>query len=76
MIIKKEYKSKNAISYTLTDNIEKIDSGVLENGTSFINVYKRDRKKDDDFETILIESVNIYVCNDEGKTLSIFRSNR
>lgn len=76
MIIKKEYKTKNIINYTLIDNIDRIDTGIYDNGVSFINVYKRDRKKDDEFTTIDIVGVNIYVENDQGETLQIFRSKK
>lgn len=72
MLIKKEYRTNNAIKYTLIDGIEKIDTGVLEDeNISFINVYKKDRKKEDDFETIEVRNMIVYVCNDEGKTLQI-----
>jgi len=73
MILKKEYKSNNAIRWTLIDDIDKIDSGKLDDGRDFINVYKRGRKREDDFETIIIESVNVFIMNEEGKTLQIFR---
>jgi len=73
MIIKKEYKLGNIISSTLIDDIEKIDTGVYDNGISFINAYKRNRKKEDDFETIVVDNINVYIENDHGETLQILR---
>ena len=72
MLIKKEYKTKNAVNYTLIDNVEKIDFGTID-GVDFVNVYKTNRKKDDDFETITIKGITLYIMNQDGKTLSIFR---
>ena len=74
MILKVEYKTNNIVKYTLKDSIDKVDVGTLEDGTTFINVYKVNRKRDDDFETIDIDGVNAYLLNDSGKTLQIFRS--
>ena len=74
MIVKKEYKDRNVIKYTTIDDIDRIDEGVLENGNTFINIYKISRKKDDDFETIEVDKLNIYIMSDDGKTLSIHRS--
>ena len=74
MILKVEYKTDNIVKYTLKDSIDKVDVGTLDDGTTFINIYKLNRKKDDDFETINIKGVNAYLLNDEGKTLQIFRS--
>lgn len=74
MILKVEYKTNNILKYTLKDSIDKIDVGTLEDGTTFINVYKEGRKKEDDFETIDIKGLNAYLMNAEGKTLQIFRS--
>ncbi len=71
MIVKKEYKNR-ALKYTLIDDVEKVDVSE-DNGITFLNVYKNNRKKDDDFETINIEGINVYVCNDNGKTLAIYR---
>lgn len=76
MIVKKEYKSGNLISSTLIDDVEKIDTGTYDNGISFINVYKRGRKKEDDFETIDVNGINVYIENDKGETLQILRSKK
>ena len=40
----------------------------------FINIYKNNRQKDDDFETIEISNLNVYVMTDTGKTIQIYRS--
>lgn len=72
MIIKKEYKGNHAIKYTLIDNIEKIDVNNDQELT-YINVYKNNRKNQDDFETINVIAMNVYICNDTGKTLAIYR---
>lgn len=74
MIIKKEFKTDNVIRSTVIDNIDKVDEGILEDGVKFINIYKKDRKKEDEFETIIIQGLNVYCMSDEGKTLSIYRS--
>ena len=74
MILKIEYKTDNIVKYTLKDSIDKVDVGTLDDGTTFINVYKENRKKEDDFETVTIKGVNVYLLNDSGKTLQIFRS--
>ena len=74
MIVKKEYKDRNVIKYTTIDDIDRIDEGVLENGNTFINKYKRSRKKDDDLETNEIDKLNIYIMKKKKKTLSIHRS--
>lgn len=73
MIVKVEYSSDNVIKYTMKDSIEKIDSGTLDDGTQFINLYKVGRKKDDDFETITIKGLSVFIMNNEGRTLQIFR---
>lgn len=72
MLIKKEYKTRNAVNYTLIDNVDKIDFGTID-GVDFVNVYKNGRKKDDDFETINIQGLTLYLMNSDGKTLNIFR---
>ena len=74
MILKIEYKTDNVVKYTLKDSIDKVDVGTLDDGTTFINTYKLNRKKEDDFETVTIKGVNVYLLNDSGKTLQIFRS--
>lgn len=74
MILKVEYKTDNVVKYTLKDSIDKVDVGTLDDGTTFINTYKLNRKKEDDFETVTIKGVNVYLLNDSGKTLQIFRS--
>ena len=71
MIIKKEYKGNHAIKYTLIDNIEKIDVNNDQDLT-YINVYKNNRKNLDDFETINVIAMNVYIFNDTGKTLEIY----
>ena len=73
MIIKKEYKTQNSIKSTMIDNIDRIDDGVFENGTQFINIFKKGRQKDDDFETIEIVNMSLYVMTDSGKTIQIYR---
>lgn len=71
MLVKKEYKNQ-ALKYTLIDDVDRVDVSE-DNGKTFLNVYKRTRKKEDDFETINVSNINVYVCNDTGKTLSIYR---
>lgn len=71
MIIKKEYKNR-VLKYTLIDGVDKVDVSE-DNGITFLNVYKLGRKKDDDFDTINVDGINVYVCNDTGKTLAIYR---
>jgi hypothetical protein len=73
MILKKEYKNDNIIKNTLIDYVDKIDEGFLDDGTQFINIYRQNRKREDDFENLLIKDINVYLCNDQGKTLQIFR---
>ena len=74
MILKIEYKTDNIVKYTLKDSIDKVDVGTLDDGTTFINVYKENRKKEDDFETITLKGINAYLMNSDGKTLQIFRN--
>ena len=74
MILKIEYKTDNIVKYTLKDSIDKVDVGTLDDGTTFINVYKENRKKEDDFETINLKGINAYLMNEAGKTLQIFRN--
>ena len=52
MIIQKEYSAGNIINNTYIDGVDKVDVGVYDNGTSFCNIYRHGRKRDDDFETI------------------------
>ena len=73
MIHKVEYRTNNVVKYSLKDSIDKVDVGALEDGTTFINVYKVNRKKDDDFETINIDGIKAYLMNDSGKTLVIYK---
>ena len=73
MIIQKEYKADNIITTTYIDGIDKVDTGVYDNGVSFCNIYRKNRKKEDDFETIEARGMNIYILNDEGKTLRALR---
>ena len=74
MILKIEYKTDNIVKYTLKDSIDKVDVGTLDDGTTFINVYKENRKKEDDFETINLKGINAYLMNDSGCTLNIYRN--
>ena len=74
MILKIEYKTDNIVKYTLKDSIDKVDVGTLDDGTTFINVYKENRKKEDDFETINLKGINAYLMNDSGRTLNIYRN--
>lgn len=76
MIIQKEYRADNVISNTYIDDIDKVDVGVYDNGISFCNIYRKNRKRDDDFETVLAEGQNIYILNNEGKTLRALRQKR
>lgn len=76
MILQKEYKAGNIINSTYIDGIDKVDVGVYDNGISFCNVYKKNRKKEDDFETVAADGITIYLLNDEGKTLRALRQTR
>ena len=73
MIIKKEYKTQNSIKSTMIDNIDRIDDCVFDDGTQFINIFKKGRQKEDDFETIEIVNMSLYVMTDSGKTIQIYR---
>lgn len=73
MILQKEYRADNIIKNTYIDDIDKVDVGVYDNGISFCNVYKKNRKREDDFETIAADGFNIYILNDTGKTLRALR---
>lgn len=73
MIIQKDYLADNIITTTYIDGVDKVDVGVYDNGISFCNFYKKNRKKEDDFETIEIKGLNLYLLNDEGKTLRALR---
>ena len=73
MILKKEYRSGNVINYTLIDNIEKIDYGVFDDGKKFINVYYSKRNKQDEFDTIQLDGIVVYLMNNNGKTLNIYK---
>lgn len=73
MIIQKDYKADNVIKTTYIDGVDKIDVGVYDNGISFCNIYIKGRKKEDDFETINVDGFNLYVLNNEGKTLRALR---
>lgn len=72
MILKKEYKTKNIISSTVIDNIERYDEGTLEDGTKFINIYRKG-SQNDAFETIEIKNMSIFIMSNEGKTIQIYR---
>ena len=73
MIIKKEYKTLNSIKSTMIDNIDRIDDGVFDDGVQFINIFKKGRQREDDFETIKIINMSLYVMTDSGKTIQIYR---
>lgn len=73
MIIQKDFLADNIIKTTYIDGIDKVDTGVYDNGVSFCNIYRKNRKKEDDFETIEANGINIYILNDEGKTLRALR---
>ena len=74
MIIQKDYSAGNIIKSTYIDNVEKIDVGTYDNGISFCNIYMKGRKREDDFETLSADSYNIYVLNNEGKTIRALRA--
>ena len=74
MIIQKDYLADNIIKTTYIDGVDKVDTGVYDNGISFCNIYRKGRKKEDDFETITADGINIYILNSEGKTLRALRS--
>ena len=76
MIIQKENKAGSIVNTTYIDGIDKVDVGVFDDGTSFCNIYKSRRKKDDDFETIKVEGFDIYILNDSGKTIRALRSRK
>lgn len=76
MIVKKayEYTLDSQISYSLIDNVEKTDVGYDEkHNRNFVNVYIKNRKDQNEFSTIYVEDITVYICNDQGKTLSIIR---
>lgn len=73
MIIKKEYRKSNVVQYTMIDNIDKVDYGVLDNGKKFLNIYTKGCKQDE-FETLVIENgIIVYLMNNTGKTLTIYK---
>ena len=72
MILKKEYHKNNTVQYTMIDNIDKVDVGVLDNGKNFINVYFKGSKQDE-FETIVLDGITVYLMNNTGKTLAIYK---
>lgn len=72
MIIKKEYRKNNTIQYTMLDNIDKVDVGVLDNGKNFINIYFKGNKPDE-FETLVLDGITVYLMNNTGKTLAIYK---
>ena len=76
MIVQKDYTAGNVINTTYIDGIDKVDIGIYDNGTSFCNIYRSNRKRDDDFETIEVNGFNLYVLNDQGKTLRALRQKR
>ena len=72
MIIKKEYRKNNTIQYTMIDNIDKVDVGTLDNGKNFINIYFKGNKQDE-FETLVLDGITVYLMNNTGKTLAIYK---
>ena len=72
MIIKKEYRKNNTIQYTMLDNIDKVDVGILDNGKNFINIYFKGNKPDE-FETLVLDGITVYLMNNTGKTLAIYK---
>lgn len=76
MIIQKSYRAGNVINTTYIDDVDKVDTGVYDNGVSFCNLYRRGRKRDDDFETLEADNYDIYILNSEGKTLRALRSKK
>lgn len=76
MIVQKEYLADNIITNTYIDGIDKVDVGTYDNGISFCNIYKTNRKKQDEFETINVDGFNVYILNDTGKTLRALRYRR
>ncbi len=76
MIVQKEYRAGNIVNNTYIDDVDKVDVGAFDDGTSFCNIYKKHRKKDDDFETITVDGFNVYILNNDGKTLRALRSKR
>ena len=72
MIIKKEYRKNNTIQYTMLDNIDKVDVGVLDSGKNFINIYFKGNKPDE-FETLVLDGITVYLMNNTGKTLAIYK---
>ena len=72
MIIKKEYRKNNTIQYTMLDNIDKVDVGVLDSGKNFINIYFKGSKPDE-FETLVLDGITVYLMNNTGKTLAIYK---
>ena len=72
MIIKKEYRKNNTIQYTMIDNIDKVDVGTLDSGKNFINIYFKGNKQDE-FETLVLDGITVYLMNNTGKTLAIYK---
>lgn len=72
MIIKKEYRKNNTIQYTMLDNIDKVDVGALDSGKNFINIYFKGNKPDE-FETLVLDGITVYLMNNTGKTLAIYK---
>ena len=78
MIIKKAhtYGVDDSISYTMIDNVEKIDVGCDINNyphRNYINIYYIKRKDPKEFERLWVEDITVYVCNDQGKTLQVIK---
>lgn len=79
MVIKKEHTYSgydDSISYTMIDNVEKIDVGCDKNHglpRNYINMYYKNRKDPKEFERLWVDDITVYVCNDQGKTLQRIR---
>lgn len=79
MIIKKSNTYKfgdNPISYSLIDNIEKIEVGCDKNHgqpRNYINMFLKGRKDSKEFEKLWVDDITVYVCNDSGKTIQVIK---
>lgn len=71
MLIKEEYIYQDgSLSYSLRDNIDKVEVGYSDKDRcNFVKVYK---KGEDPFNINVVDS-NIYICNDNSKTIQVVR---
>lgn len=76
MLLQIDYQADNVVKTTYIDGIDKVDTGVYDDGVSFCNVYLKTRKKDDEFTTYTTEGMILYILNSEGKTLRILRTKK